>query len=178
LRSAEEKAGNKYGLDTVFFWPRLYPILPDGMKNIVDDKRNQLDLLIRFCSVFIIMTAVSVIAYFIVVQNAAVNDFSLAILSNLNTSSNKVNLNLIIYTIAFVKYGMWLVIPLIAWILYLLSYKSLTTLAISYGKAIKVAFDLYRFDLVKALHWQTSSRSGEDTKFPLCKLKICIRGII
>lgn len=31
LRAAEDRAGGRYGLDTVTFWPRLYPFLPERL---------------------------------------------------------------------------------------------------------------------------------------------------
>ena len=51
LRAAEDQAGGRYGLDTVTFWPRLYPLLPDRLAALVDDARNQLDIAARFCAI-------------------------------------------------------------------------------------------------------------------------------
>ena len=52
LRAAETRAGEPYGLDAVVAWPRLYPLLPDGVRALVDDQRDGLDLAARFCAVF------------------------------------------------------------------------------------------------------------------------------
>ncbi|MFE6164475.1 hypothetical protein ACFQ7F_36805 [Streptomyces sp. NPDC056486] len=52
LRAAEDQAGGRYGLDTVTFWPRLYPLLPERLSTLADDARNQLDIAARFCAVF------------------------------------------------------------------------------------------------------------------------------
>lgn len=56
LRAAELRAGSPYGLDALTTWPRLYPLLGDRMTVLVDDLRNQLDLSVRFCSVFLAAT--------------------------------------------------------------------------------------------------------------------------
>jgi hypothetical protein len=60
LRSAEARAGNRYGLDAITVWPRLYPLLPGKVTAVLDDRRDQLDLAARFCMVFGIATVISV----------------------------------------------------------------------------------------------------------------------
>ena len=52
LRAAETRAGESYGLDAVVAWPRLYPLLRDPVRALVDDQRDALDLAARFCAVF------------------------------------------------------------------------------------------------------------------------------
>jgi hypothetical protein len=52
LRAAEIRAGEPYGLDTVVAWPRLYPLLPDPVRAVVDGNRDALDVNARFCAVF------------------------------------------------------------------------------------------------------------------------------
>jgi hypothetical protein len=59
LRASENRAGGRYGLLTVVTWPRLYPLLPQGTVQIVDDQRDQLDLAARFCVVSLLGAAVS-----------------------------------------------------------------------------------------------------------------------
>jgi hypothetical protein len=52
LRAAETRAGSPYGLEAIVVWPRLYPLLPDPVRGVVDDQRGQLDASARFCVVF------------------------------------------------------------------------------------------------------------------------------
>ena len=52
LRAAETRAGSPYGLEAIVVWPRLYPLLPDPVRGVVDDQRGQLDASARFCAVF------------------------------------------------------------------------------------------------------------------------------
>jgi hypothetical protein len=59
LRSGEERAGGRYGLDTVVVWPRLYPLLSDSVRALVDDERNQLDVAARFTVVSLLAAAIS-----------------------------------------------------------------------------------------------------------------------
>jgi hypothetical protein len=59
LRAAEHRAGSRYGLDAITVWPRLYPLLADKVTAVLDDLRDQLDIAVRFCAVFLIATVVS-----------------------------------------------------------------------------------------------------------------------
>ena len=52
MRSAETRAGASYGLEAVVIWPRLYPLLSETVRAVVDDRRDQLDLSARLCGVF------------------------------------------------------------------------------------------------------------------------------
>jgi hypothetical protein len=47
LAAMEDTAGRPYGLDAVVAWPRLYPLLGDRAKAIVDDRRDTMDGLAR-----------------------------------------------------------------------------------------------------------------------------------
>ncbi|MFJ8162419.1 hypothetical protein ACIRBY_16000 [Streptomyces sp. NPDC096136] len=47
LRAGEATAGAAYGADAVVWWPRLYPLLGDRVRAVVDDRRDQLDLACR-----------------------------------------------------------------------------------------------------------------------------------
>jgi hypothetical protein len=59
LRAAEHRAGRRYGWDTIVAWPRLYPLLPDRLLAILDDLRDQLDVAVRFCVVFLVAAVIS-----------------------------------------------------------------------------------------------------------------------
>jgi hypothetical protein len=52
LRAAETRAGSRYGLDAIVAWPRLYTMLPEAVRGVVDDRRDQLDMAARFCVTF------------------------------------------------------------------------------------------------------------------------------
>jgi hypothetical protein len=54
LRAAEAKAGQRYGLDTVIMWPRLYPHVPDPLARALHETRNQLDTYASLCVSFLV----------------------------------------------------------------------------------------------------------------------------
>jgi hypothetical protein len=47
LAAMEDTAGRAYGLDPAVAWPRLYPVLGDQVKSLVDDRRDALDASVR-----------------------------------------------------------------------------------------------------------------------------------
>jgi hypothetical protein len=59
LRAAEVRAGEPYGLDAVVAWPRLYPLLSDPVRAVVDGQRDALDVNARFCAVFAAAAVIS-----------------------------------------------------------------------------------------------------------------------
>ena len=59
LRAAEDVPQVRYGLDAVVIWPRLFPLLPEKTANILSDRRNQLDVAVRFCVIFSLAAVVS-----------------------------------------------------------------------------------------------------------------------
>jgi hypothetical protein len=114
LRAAEDRAGRRYGLDTVSVWPRLYSVLGKRVLAIVDDERTQLDVAVRFCVVLLVAAVVS--------------------------------LGLL------VTQGWLLLVPAATFVLAWLAYKGSVGAAVAYGEGLETAFDLHRFDLLRALH--------------------------
>jgi hypothetical protein len=47
LAAMQDTAGRAYGLDAVTAWPRLYPVLGDQCRTLVDDRRDTLDASVR-----------------------------------------------------------------------------------------------------------------------------------
>lgn len=60
LRASEDRAGSRYGLESIVVWPRLYPLLPDRMLGILTEQRNRLDLSVRMCAVLVLVAAAEV----------------------------------------------------------------------------------------------------------------------
>jgi len=114
LRSAEYRAGSRYGLEATTAWPRLYPLLGDRLTAMLDDLRDQLDLAVRFCAVFGLATVLS--------------------------------------ACCLAGYGWWLAVAAGTALGAVLCYRAALSAAAAYGAAIEAAFDLHRFDLLKALH--------------------------
>jgi len=51
LRVGEGRAGDRYGLDLEWAWPRLSPLLSESSMADLSDRRNQLDAAVRLCLV-------------------------------------------------------------------------------------------------------------------------------
>ena len=124
LRAAEDRAGRRYGLDTIAVWPRLYPLLSDRVLGIVDDERTQLDMAVRFSAVLV-----------------------LAALASLGLLITQGWLLLVSAAVA-----------VLAW----LSYKGAVGAAVAYGEGLETAFDLHRFDLLRALHLPLPASADEE----------------
>jgi hypothetical protein len=63
LKAAEAYPGDprRYGMDAVFFWPRLYPLLPDALRQSLTAARSSLEQMlftVTLCGVFAVTTAV------------------------------------------------------------------------------------------------------------------------
>jgi hypothetical protein len=61
LAAMTDRAGRPYGLDAVTAWPRLYPVLGEQVKSLVDDRRDTLDAAVRMAATM----AVTAIASFV-----------------------------------------------------------------------------------------------------------------
>jgi hypothetical protein len=58
MRAAEDQAGQRYGLDTVTIWPRLYPYVSDRLARALSETRTQLDAYVSLCFVLLVATLV------------------------------------------------------------------------------------------------------------------------
>jgi hypothetical protein len=126
LRAGEALAGQSYGFEAVTTWPRLYPVLGDRVRAIVDDRRNTLDLTCRLAVTFGVAGVLSV--------------------------------GLLAWS------GAALVIAAAPLMVAALAYRSGIEAAVGYGEALAVAFDLHRFDLLRALHLPLPAEVGEERK--------------
>ncbi len=117
LRAAEEHPEIRYGLNAIVCWSRLYPLLPDVLRKLIDRAR-----------------------------------------ANLNESAS-----LLIWSILSLIWLCWkwwwalLSLPVAC-----LAYRSMVLAAGTYGDLIRSSFDLYRFDLYKAVHWPLPSSPKEE----------------
>jgi hypothetical protein len=58
LRAFEDTAGEYYGLVTVATWPHLYLVLPESAVGVVEDARNALDSMCRYCITLAVVTPI------------------------------------------------------------------------------------------------------------------------
>jgi hypothetical protein len=115
LAAMEHTGGAAYGLDTVVVWPRLYPVLGDQVRAIVDDLRDGLDAAVRLAATGT-LTAIA--------------------------------------TVGLLAWhsGWFTLLALIPLATAVLGYIGGVRAAMAYGAAVQVAFDVHRFDLLRALH--------------------------
>jgi len=119
LASTEDYPSVAYGMDVVFWWRRLFPLLPDTIRKEIEDALTSLLALLNFATMVGLASA----------------DGGLYILR--------------------VKAGGWwwpLIVLVGGLLLAWLSYQGAVALAREYGQRLRAAVDLYRFDLLKALH--------------------------
>jgi hypothetical protein len=164
LRAAEDMAGQRYGLSTITIWPRLYPLLSDNVKSIVNDQRNQLDIAARFCVIFIITSTISFVFYLAILYRASLTDLPLAVILSNPSLIDVPFMHIHLWVGLAIKYGLWLILPLSALFLSWLSYLGAKSVAVSYGIGIQSAFDLHRFDLLKNLHLQLPDDLNSERK--------------
>ncbi|WP_329213265.1 hypothetical protein OG352_00945 [Streptomyces sp. NBC_01485] len=114
LAALRDTAGRDHGWDAAVAWPRLYPVLGDRARAVVDDCRDSLDAAARLC-----------------VTNAVTALVSTALL---------------------LRSGWWLLLALAPAAVAVLAYHGAVQAALTYGDAVRAAFELHRFDLLAALH--------------------------
>jgi hypothetical protein len=64
IKAAELYPGDegRYGMDAVFFWPRLYQVIPDSARNSLDDARTSMTLMLNICTLALVISAGAFIA--------------------------------------------------------------------------------------------------------------------
>lgn len=61
LAAMHESAGRAYGLDAVTAWPRLYPVLGEQARSLVDDRRDTLDGAVRMAATMAVTAIASLL---------------------------------------------------------------------------------------------------------------------
>jgi hypothetical protein len=61
LAAMTDHAGRAYGLDAVIAWPRLYPVLGERVKSLVDDRRDTLDAAVRLAAAMTVTAIASLV---------------------------------------------------------------------------------------------------------------------
>lgn len=62
LRAMEERAGARYGIESIAIWRRLYPVLPEKHAQTLEDEVTQLDVSIRLSATWL-ATAIGLLAF-------------------------------------------------------------------------------------------------------------------
>lgn len=126
LRTGETTAGERYGLDTLSSWLRIYPNLSVRLTASADSARDALDACVNLCVTFFLLSIVSGAASY---HNPG---------------------------------ALW--IPALALLMMALAYAGAISAAVSYNEILRTAYDLHRFDMVKALHYKLPITEDEERK--------------
>lgn len=124
LRTGETSAGERYGLNTLFSWPRLYPLLSDRLTAAQSAARDSLDAAATLC--------ISFFAVFVVAVAGLADE----------------------------PKAYW--IPALAFVLCCLSYVGSIAAAAMFTTHVRVAYDLHRFDLLKAMHHELPKTAADE----------------
>jgi hypothetical protein len=127
IRAAEDYSNTSYGMDSIFWWPRLWPLLPRIMIKEIDDSFYLLVALLNLSALIAIVAI-----------------FGLEYLRQ-----------------AGFGWEAWLEL-LLGLILAFISYRSAVVQAQEYGENIRVSIDLYRFEILKALHQSLPNNLKEE----------------
>lgn len=134
LRAAEDYAENTYGMHIIFWWPRLWLILPDAVKQQIDDALAPMVALLNLATQIGIMSLIG--SVYLCAQYTGpwkIWAFTAACITLI--------LGVIITTVA---------------------YRGAVSQAKIYGILIRSAVDIHRFDLLKFLHQPTPSNLVEE----------------
>jgi hypothetical protein len=136
LRAAEDYAETTYGMNIVFWWPRLWLILPEAIQKQIDDS------LVPIIALLNLTTQIGIVSLFgcgyLCVQYTGPWKFW-----------------------AFLAAGITLFVGII---LAFVAYRGAISKAKIYGALIRSVVDLYRFDLLKSLHQSIPSNLAEERK--------------
>lgn len=130
LKNAELYPRDRYRIDAVLIWPRLYYLLSDRFVQTVADARGALDFMLVISSLSVGFALLA--GSYLLITGAAWLYFLVCFLGGLFT----------------------------AW----LAYKSALGSALLYAQQIKVAFDLYRNDLLKKMHISLPTTPEEEKR--------------
>jgi hypothetical protein len=136
LRAAEDYAQSKYGMDVVFWWPRLWLILPEAMQQQIDDSQTPMLSLLNLTT----QLAVISFAGFIYLCVQYTGPWKL---------------------FAFLAAFITLIVGII---LTAFAYQGAVSHAKVYGTLIRSVVDTYRFDLLRALHQPMPPNLYEEKK--------------
>lgn len=150
LRSAEMYPGSRYGIDAVPLWGRLAHVIPDAGMAKIDDANNQCLFLLNAA---VLSGVFSILCIMISLYQGAtilIKIFEPGLLISHPTFATPQTI-ISYFLLSVLSVG-------IAWLFYSASLLNVS----QYGSMIRASYDLYRFDLLKALHLSLPSTIREE----------------
>jgi hypothetical protein len=136
LRAAEDYAKSNYGMDVVFWWPRLWLILPETVQQEIEDSQTPMISLLNLATQQIVISSAG---FFYLCWQYKGSWGLLAILA------------------AFITLIVGITLTAFA-------YHGAVSHAKIYGTLIRSVVDTYRFDLIRTLHQPLPSNLDEEKK--------------
>lgn len=136
LRAAEDYAKSNYGMDVVFWWPRLWLILPEPVQHEIEDSQTPMISLLNLATQLVVISS----AGFFYLCWQYKGSWGL---------------------FAFLAASITLIVGIA---LTAFAYRGAVSHAKVYGALIRSVVDTYRFDLLRALHQPMPSNLNEEKK--------------
>jgi hypothetical protein len=156
LRAAEMYPATRYRIDAVQLWGRLAHVIPkEGMEK-VDEANNQCLFLLNASLLAFIFSVLSLIAcgYQALVLWARINSMRLLYFIDINLEPYVYNQRIAIYFVLAIF------AIAVSWFFYEASLLNVG----QYGDMIRTSYDLYRFKLLEALHFELPATLKEERK--------------
>lgn len=136
LRAAEDYAKSNYGMDVVFWWPRLWLILPETVQQEIEDSQTPMISLINLATQLVVISSAGF--FYLCWQY-------------------KGSWGLFAFLAAFITLIVGITLTVFV-------YRGAISHAKVYGTLIRSVVDTYRFDLLRALHQPMPSNLSEEKK--------------
>jgi len=127
LRAAEDYSMSRYGLDGVFWWPRLEPLLPESLLTRLEAAFMGLVALLNLATLSALYTPLLLV------------NLALYWTGHLNMDKN-------------FRWWSWPLAAVLALVVAYVIYRGAVAQARAYGDLIRVAYDEHRFRVLDALH--------------------------
>lgn len=145
LKAAENYSGERYGLDSVNFFPRLVQVIPIDYRASIDATRNELSFLVNMSILSITFSMLCVLAFFYTMATVNIGTGDPAMYG---LFVNEAARYLIAAALGFLSCGFF--------------YNASIFSVGSFGLMIRACFDLFRLDLLKKLGLERPHDYGEE----------------
>jgi hypothetical protein len=144
LKAAENYSGERYGLDSVNFFPRLVQVIPSDYKASIDATRNELSFLVNMSVLSVVFSMLCIVAFFYVMWTVDIKVGAEGYVLFIDKAARY----LIAAAVGFVSGGFF--------------YNASIFSVSSFGLMIRSSFDLFRLDLLKKLGLERPKDYGEE----------------
>ncbi len=161
LRAAEDYPYGRYGLDGVFWWPRLEPLLPESLSNRLEAAFMGLVALLNLATLALVFALVLVGNAIVVVASRVMADWWVT-MSAWFAGAQSAPMPSWLITASGTTVLSWLTGAFVSLLVGYIAYRGAVAQALSYGELIRVAYDKYRFLILDALQIPRPATPAEE----------------